>query len=219
MPRDSSDLQGYWKGSLGTLPLFFKICEETNGSFRAELDNVMQGSLNQPVSVVYNPPSVDLIVKTGSGMFHGTLNENKTMLQGAWIQGGGFTPATFKLDIYQPEIQMEAKTYTYTSPEELQGHWKGVMKMNQFEIKLALDIAKLTDGRYSAELSSSDLPANKDPIPATTFQFTPPDVVGQWNFVNGDLSGKLENGKLTGSIKVGVLGQDRFPVTFERNPN
>jgi hypothetical protein len=218
LPRDNSDLQGYWKGSIGTLPLFWKIAEDTNGNFRAELDNPMQGAVGQPVSVVYNPPAVDLIVKSGSGMFHGTLNDNKTMLKGSWIQGGGFSPATFKLDIYQPESPLEAgKTYKFTSPSDLQGHWKGAMKLNGIDMRLNLDIAKLPDGTYLADLSNPDIPGNNDPIPATTFQFSPPDVVGQWNWAGGVFKGKLEEGKLAGTVKIGALNGATVPITFERN--
>jgi hypothetical protein len=220
-PRDNSDLQGYWKGKLGTgggLPLFWKIAESSNGTFRAELDNPMQGAFGQPATVVYNPPAVDLIVNSGSGMFHGTLNQNKTTLTGAWIHGGGFTPASFKMDIYQPQEMLEAgKTYQFTSPGDLQGHWKGTLEAQGVKIRLLLAIGKLADGSFVAEMASPDTPGNGDPVPATRFQYLPPEVLGEWQWIGGQLKGKFEDGKLTATLKIGLLGPNPVPITFERS--
>jgi hypothetical protein len=72
-PRPDSDLQGYWKGTIGegpeALPVNLKIAELPDGTFRAEADSPMQGANGQPATVSYNRPLVKLALTTGAGLF------------------------------------------------------------------------------------------------------------------------------------------------------
>jgi hypothetical protein len=96
-PRAGSDLQGYWKGTIATwpdaLPVDLRIAEEKGGTFRAEGAITVLGACGRPVSVVYNPPTVQVEVTTGTGRFEGEINAANTEISGAWIQDGQFTPA------------------------------------------------------------------------------------------------------------------------------
>jgi RNA polymerase sigma factor (sigma-70 family) len=221
-PRAGSDLQGYWKGSLGDspdgLPLSWKISQQADGTFHAEMDNVMQGAGSQPVSVVYSRPKVTLRVATGEGMFQGDINSDKTQITGAWLQGGGSIPMTVKRVDYQAEQVLDGvKNYSYKSENDLQGHWKGtwILPYGPVKVKMrfVLDIAKLSDGAFAATLANIDQLGNSDPIPASDFHYAAPDVRMAWKWAGGRFEGKLKSGKLTGTWH---QGRDSFALVFER---
>ena len=223
-PQKDSALQGYWRGALGTnlnsLPLDWKIARQADGTFRAEMDNPMQGANGQPATVVWNPPAVKLILMTGSGMFQGELNNSNTELTGSWVQGGISKPSVFKRADYQAERASEpVKDYSYASKNDLQGHWKGswILPLGKVKVSIryALDIAKLPDGTYAAALANLDQLGNSDPIPASDFQYEPPNVRMEWKWAdNTRYEGKLKNGKLVGTWFEGGGG---FPLVFERS--
>ena len=218
-PRNGSDLQGYWKGAIGTdpdaQPVNLKIAEQPDGTFRAEGDNPMQGANGQPVSVIYSRPTVQLMLASGAGMFQGTINSANTEIRGSWIQGGQSTPAAVQRADFQAEhVPDTGKDYSFTSENDLQGHWKGSWKIWKVKIRLALDIAKLPDGTYSATLTKLDQFGYDDPVPTSDFQYEPPDVRMEWKWTGGAFGGRLKNGKLTG---VWLQGGGRFPLVFERS--
>ena len=217
-PRENSDLQGYWKGTIGAgpdaLPVDLKIAGQSDRTFRAELDSPMLGVNAQPVSVMYSRPTVKLLVATGSGKFRGEINEDATEITGSWIQGGQPKPVTFKRADFQAEHAHDAeRDYSYTSSTDLQGHWKGSWNFIGTNIRLALDIAKLPDGSLSAALTNIDQFGNDDPVPTSNFQYSPSDIQMEWKWTGGAFEGKLKNGKLIGSWKQGGAS---FPLTFVR---
>jgi hypothetical protein len=220
--RHGSDLQGYWKGAIGSgpdaLPVNVKIAELSDGTFRAESDNPMQGVDGQPASVSYNRPLVKLALASGAGLFQGAVNSNDTEIIGSWTQGGQSIPASIKRSDYQAEHAQDAdKVYTFNSENDLQGHWKGSWVVTIAEtkatIRLGLDIAKLPDGSYSPMLSKVDDYLN-DPIPASAFRYEPPDVRMEWKWKGGAYEGKLKDGKIVGTW---FQGGGVFPLVFERN--
>jgi RNA polymerase sigma factor (sigma-70 family) len=223
-PRPDSALQGYWEGTFGTgpdaLPLHWKIAGQPDGTFRAEMDNPMQGANGQLASVVCDATGVKLILLTGSGMFQGELNSANTEMTGSWLQGGASTPSIFKRADYDAERAAEpVKDYSYASGNDLQGHWKGswILPLGNVKvsIRFALDIAKLPDGTYAAALANLDQVNNNDPIPASDFQYSPPAVHMEWKWADHTkYEGKLENGKLTGTWFQGGGG---FPLVFARS--
>ena len=93
-PRKDSDLQGTWKGTIrpwywpfvsrrGTL----NIAERAPGVFRAEL-NVPAEHIDQlPIAVIYHAPGVELVIRSGGGMFKGKINAARTKMTGHLIQG------------------------------------------------------------------------------------------------------------------------------------
>ena len=216
-PRRDSDLQGYWKGTLKagnqSLHLNVKIAEPAKGIFRAELDNVDQGSPGQPMSVSYDPPNVKLPVMTGNGMFEGTVNGSDTEINGDWVEGGQHYPMTFKRADWQAEQAREAeKDYSHAGPNDLPGHWKGTLNAKQAKLRLAFDVAKLPDGTFSCSLVSLDQGGAE--IPANNIQFIPPNVHVEWNAVGVSFNGRLENGKITGAWR---QGGGAVPLVLERN--
>ena len=216
-PREGSDLQGYWKGALGpgALPLNWKIVERSDGTFRAQLDNPGQGALGQPVSVVYRPPEVELVVMSGSGMFRGEVNSNHTALTGHWIQGGQRTPSVFRRadGDYEPAPPPE-QDYAYGAQTDLQGHWKGTLDVGNAKLRLALDIAKLAGGGFTAHLANLDNYSNNDPVRASVLRHAPPTVRLEWKWTGVVFEGRLDQGRLSGTWS---QGGGSFPLVFDRN--
>ncbi len=219
-PRNNSDLQGYWEGTIGTgpdaQPVNLKIAEPSAGTFHAEFDDPMHGANEMPLSVFYNQPVVQLKVETGAGMFRGEINSDRTELTGSWFQGGRAKPAAFKRADFQARHAHDAdKDYSHSSVTDLQGHWKGSWDFIGIPIRLALDIAKLPDGTFSATLANLDQFGNDDPIPTSDFQYSPSGVRMEWKWAGGAFEGKLKDSKLTG---VWQQGGGSFPLIFERVP-
>ena len=93
-PRKDSDLQGTWKGTIrpwywpfvsrrGTL----NIAERAPGVFCAELNVPAEKIDKLPIAVIYHPPGVELVIRSGDGMFKGKLNAARTKMTGHLIQG------------------------------------------------------------------------------------------------------------------------------------
>jgi hypothetical protein len=226
-PRAGSALQGCWKGDFHGLPVYWKIAESKDGTFRGELDNPTVGENHKPFSVIYHRPDITLTVLYGTGIYLGQLNSAGTEITGSWLQRGKYTPITLKRVHYQPEPAHAESEYSFRSKTDLQGHWKAVLDsrvaaqlMVTGQLKgfpVDLDIAKLPDGTFSAALV---LPLTAfvglgDPVPASDFQHQLSNVRLEWKALNALFSGRLNNGKLTGNLR---LFGATLPLTFERRP-
>ena len=122
-PRAGSELQGYWKGTIGAqpdpLPLNWRIAGQADGTFRAELDNPNEGALGQPATVAYRRPAVQLILASRNGMFQGEINGDNTEIRGSWIQAGQATPASFQRSDYAADhAQDPLKDYSFHSDND-----------------------------------------------------------------------------------------------------
>jgi len=228
VPRAGSALQGCWKGDFHGLPVYWKIAEPKNGTFRGELDNPTVGENHKPFSVIYHRPAVTLTVLYGTGVFQGEINDANTEITGSWLQGGKYTPITLKRVHYQPDPAHAESEYAFRSKTDLQGHWKTVLDSRQAaqlivigQLKgfpVDLDIAKLPDGTFSAALV---LPLTAftglgDPMPASDIQHQLSNVRVEWKALNALFSGRVNNGELTGNLR--LFGAS-LPVSFERRPS
>ncbi|HTV39145.1 MAG TPA: sigma-70 family RNA polymerase sigma factor [Candidatus Sulfotelmatobacter sp.] len=221
-PRPGSALQGYWEGNIGTgpgaLPVDVKIAQGANGTFRAEFDNPMEGVQGLPAIVSYNPPLVRIKPADGAGIFSGQLNDSGAEISGSWTQGGQTMPEIIRRADYQAEHAHDAdKDYSFTSENDLQGHWKGSwispLGNHKDPIRQKLDIAKLPDGSYSVTIANLDGLGVNAPIPASVFEYSPPTVHAEWKWEGWAYDGKLENGKLIGTWEQNGGG---WPLVFER---
>jgi len=99
VPRAGSDLQGYWKGMIGTgknaLHIEFKIAEPSDGTFRADFYCPDQVTNRMPASVSYDGTTVKLMPMAGYGMFQGELRNDGKEMAGNWIQNGRQGSTTF----------------------------------------------------------------------------------------------------------------------------
>jgi hypothetical protein len=199
-------------------PLDLKIAEASDGTFRAELDSPMQGADGQPASLTYSQGTVNLEIKSKAGRFQGMLDKAGDEIRGSWTQGGKSLPAFFKRADYQAEVEQKAaEDFPFTSASDLQGHWTGswsaAVGTINLTIPLTLDIGKLPDGAYRATLANLEQLGNESPIPASNFEYLPPNLPMEWKWAGGRYEGKLEEGKITGTWYQSGGG---FPLVFHR---
>jgi hypothetical protein len=222
-PRKGSDVQGYWQGTLkaGNTPLrmTLKIVERTNGVFRAVLNSLDQGGLDIEATVVtYQAPTVKAEFGGIGGAFEGKVDSSDRVITGAWTQVGTTLPLALERANAQAAAAQDAaieaqKDYTRTGPNDLPGHWQGTLEIKQAGVKLrlALNIAKLPDGKFFCSMVSIDQGGAE--IPASAIEYATPNLRVEWSSVGASYNGKLENGKLTGAFRQGGAA---LPLVFER---
>ena len=223
-PRKDSDLQGYWKGTLkaGNTPLrvILKIAERADGTFRVSGDSPDQGGQDiEATAITYHRPSVKVEFGGIGGYYEGTLDDSDRVITGNWMQGDKPLPLTLErakpetAAALDPAIEAQ-KDYSHTSPNDLPGHWQGTLDVKQSGVKLrlAVNIAKMPDGKFSASMISLDQGGAE--IPASTVQYVPPNVRLEWGAIGGSFNGKLENGKISGAWR---QGGGALPLVLERN--
>ena len=79
---------------------------------------------------------------------------------------------------------------------------------------MQLDIAKMPDGTYSVAIANLEQLGNNHPIPASSFEYSQPDLHAEWKWAGGTYDGRLENGKIVGTWSE---GGGRFALVFERS--
>jgi hypothetical protein len=211
-------LSGNPKDAANALPIDLKIAEEPDGTYRAECDNPMQGANGQPASVTVSQGTIEVTLNSKGGMFSLVGDSLRHELSGSWIQGGQASPVVFKrADYLAEQAQQDEADYWFTSPSDLRGHWRGswdlVLGKIKVNIPMALDIAKMPDGTYSAAIANLEQLGNADPIPASSFKYSPPNLHAEWKWAGGSYDGRLENGKIVGTWSQGGGG---FALVFER---
>jgi hypothetical protein len=102
-PRKGSDLQGVWKATLRpwywpfvALHLAVRIAEPSAGALRAEADCPEQGAKGLLLGIIYNRPTVEVMVLSGDGLFQGKVNPTRTKVAGHWKQDGHSIRVTFR---------------------------------------------------------------------------------------------------------------------------
>jgi RNA polymerase sigma factor (sigma-70 family) len=215
-PRSGSDLQGQWDGTLKVgntgLRLTLKIAEPTPGTFQAQMDSLDQGAANLPVtSLTYHKPAVRFEMTAINGLFEGNLDDPGNQITGTWTQLGKKYPLIFHLA--KPSVPAASATADYGSgaDDQVQGHWKGRIQVNKVAIHVIFHIALMPDGSYSATMDSPD--QGGVGIPATDAQFTSPNLRLEWKAIGGVYTGRLEHGKLLGTLNQGGM---TVPLNLER---
>ncbi len=216
-PRPDSDLQGVWEGALKVgnveLRLNLRIAEPTPGTFQAQMDSVDQGVRNLPItSLTYSKPAIRFEMTAINGAFEGSLNNRDDQMTGTWTQMGNKLPLTFQRAKANAQTTANVEMdYGQGAGNQVQGHWKGALEANNTTLHIVFHIALLPDGSYSATMDSPDQGAAG--IPATAAQFTYPNVRLEWKAIGGVFTGKLENGKLSGTWR---QGNGTLPLKLER---
>jgi RNA polymerase sigma factor (sigma-70 family) len=207
-PAGNSTLQGFWEGyaSIRGIPLRMnlKISEPTEGVFRAEMDDLYSGLMHIPVTVTCDKTNVEvthLRIK-----LKGIMDGSNTEIRGTLPNGSSVIPWTFKRGNQEPRGD-----FSYTKQTDLQGHWQGRLNGEGIKLQLFLHVGKLTDGKYSATLDSSD---GTSGMLATVVRYHPPEVRIEWVWSGCSFEGKLEHGKLSG---VWNDGGEPTRLVFERS--
>lgn len=202
-PRVGSDFQGFWRGSIQAgaqqIRADLKIAEPSAGKLRAEMDRVDWGGQHIPASSITRAGSTLKISFPLFGEFAGKLDAGDAQLAGSWTNAGKLYPAAFSR--VDPQAEPATENFIPANPVELQGHWKGVLKLPAGKLHFVFHIARLADGSYAATMDDPDQGA--DHILATGIQYTPPRVSIMWLGTGGIFNGALKNGELTGTWRQG----------------
>jgi len=218
-PRAGSDLQGYWKGTEiwggKPWPVALKITEPVDGHFRAQFRNLWYNPQFAAASAVtYNPPNVRVEFPAPARVFEGQINESHTEITGSLSYLGAATnktsfPMTVKLIDPKNDDANAQKDFQNVGSDDPAGHWSAMFNGAQWK----LDIAHLPGGKLSASLVPDGW---SDGIDDTYFQ-TGQEIRIEWGYRrNATFVGKLENGKLAGTLQIERKGQPQ-PITFERD--
>ena len=218
-PRADSDLQGAWEATfaLGDTPLRLnlRIGETTPGTFHAQLDSQDQGARNLPItSMTYQQHAVRFELSAINSVFEGNLDSRGDQMTGTWTQAGRKFPLTFQRAKAAAQMVADGgKNYGHGASYEVQGHWRGAIAVKTSSLHIVFNIAVMPDGSYSATLDSPDQGATG--IPATTVQFTYPNLRMEWKGIGGAFVAKLEKGRLAGTWSQGPA---TLPLNLERVP-
>ena len=217
-PRPDSDLQGAWDGKLKAgnieLDLTLKIAEPAPGVFRAQMDDLDQGSKNVPItSLTFHKPAVRFEMTALNCVYEGNLNNRDDQMTGTLTQAGRKFPLTFQRTKGNAQAAVDGeKDYGQGARYQVQGHWKGALEANHTTLHIVLHIGLRPDGTYAATMDSPDQGASG--IPATSAEFTYPNVQLEWQAIGATFTGKLENKKLSGTWH---QGKGNLPLNLERS--
>jgi RNA polymerase sigma factor (sigma-70 family) len=216
--RAGSEVQGLWKGTLTIngvpLRLNFKISEQPAGTFSARVDSVDQGANNMPASSVsYKNRSLKVELAAIDGAFEGNVGPGSREIAGTWSQMGQKWPLTLKRgDATDEAFQQSQASYYHSKETELQGHWKGALDVKGTKLRLVFNIGKLDDGKFDCNMVSVDQGGVR--IPATTINWSEPNVRLEWKAFSGVFEGKLQKGKLVGNWRQAKVS---MPLELERS--
>ena len=215
-PRESSPLQGVWKGTInaGRIPLriVVKISESSPGKFTGTMDSADQGARNIPLTTAeYSKPTARFDIASIDGHYEGALKEDSSEIEGNWMQAGKSFPCLLKRSDPAEDAAPRESAYAFASDTDLQGFWNGTLQAGPAKLRLVLKIAKATNGTYLATMDSTDQGARD--IQASKVVFNAPDVEVEWPALRALFHGQLEKGKLVGFWQ---QGPSDLPVEFER---
>lgn len=200
------------------LPINLKIAGQPDGTYRAEFDNPMEGENGLPASVTVDGGNIKLSLNSNNGMLSLVMDRSGREMTGSLIQDGQSTPVLVKRADYEAELARQSEEdFSSSSPSDLQGHWKGSwsipLEKKTITIPMQLDIAKMPDGSYSVAVANLEQLGNNHPIPASSFECSPPTLTAKWKWAGSAYDGRLENGKIVGTWS---QGKGRFTLNFER---
>jgi hypothetical protein len=211
-------IEGAWQGTLQAGPmslrLKFRFGANAGGALRAEMDSVDQGvTALAASSASFDAPTVKVNFNQIGGSFQGDLSADKSQLAGSWTQGGQTFP--LKLERAKPEAAPAPETeadYSYASPAELQGHWRGTLAIQAVNLRIVFNIARKADATYTATLDSPDQGAGR--VPASSVACDAPKAYLEWNGIAAAFDGELKDGRLDGTF---TQGGARIPLVLQRD--
>jgi hypothetical protein len=215
-PKADSDLQGEWSGELkdgkATLHVNLMVSEPTPGTFRAQLDSVDQGDMHLPITLMtYEKPQVHFEMSSIDAAFDGSL-DSQGEVAGTWTQMRKKYPLTFARARASAQTDTDSqKDYGSGARYQIQGHWKGVLNVGGTQLHIVFHIALMPDGSFSATLDSPDQGTFGLSASASDCAF--PNAKLTWKAIGGTFTGKMEDGKLSGTWR---QGKASFPLNMER---
>ena len=197
------------------MPLMYKISKE-NGSYHAVEVNIYQGAREMPVSrLVYNYPSVRIEQKAVGFTYEATLNPKTMEMSGTWKQGKGSGPFTMKLNALADKFPepLADSDYTPRKDSDVQGYWKGTLKVEKTTLRVDLKIAERADGTFRVTGDSPDQGGSD--IEATAVTYHRPTLKIEFGGISGNFEGAVDESDrvITGNW---IQGSATLPLILER---
>lgn len=217
--RTQPDIRGAWEGviptQVGQLRAVLHL-NRVNNIYSATLDSIDQRSKDIPISKVdYDYPSLKLEVKAVEGTFDGKVNTTTGQITGRWKQPQLDTPITLKHTENPTAIPglLTENDYTPRAGSDLQGMWKGELKLGPTTLRLDFKISEPEPGKYIAELDSPDQGAKGFPLSSATYD--KPTVHLEAGAIGGEFEGTInsDHTEITGTwSQAGTV----TPLTVQR---
>lgn len=218
-------VRGAWEGTMRyhvgqntrKQRIVMRVTKETNGLYRAVLDQIDLGITNIPATRFTAGWSSVVFESSSNFVFRGTLNAGATEITGRWSWPGGkrSQPLTF-IRTQTPDVvqgPLALADFTPRTGSDLQGLWQGTLKIGSMSLRLNFKIAESADGKFHGELNSIDQPPII-PVPATVVDYSKPRVRISFQGIGGVFDGTLND---SGTAIDGKWTQGRSsPLTLAR---
>jgi fermentation-respiration switch protein FrsA (DUF1100 family) len=183
----AQDLAGDWQGSLNTgageLRLVLHITKAADGSLKATLDSVDQGSNGIPVSSISLKSSkLSLGIDAVHGTYEGTVAADGKTISGTWSQG-----AALALDFKRVTTPIKTE-HKPAKPSDIDGAWSGTLDTGSAKLRIVFHITNTEDG-LTATMDSLD--QNLHGMPMTSVTRDRASIKIEAKQIGGTFSGKL----------------------------
>ncbi|HVO81371.1 MAG TPA: alpha/beta fold hydrolase [Terriglobales bacterium] len=184
----AQDVIGDWQGTLkvgeAELRLVLHIGKNPDGSLRATMDSIDQGSYGLPVSSIsLKEAQLSFSVDVVRGIYEGKVSADASEISGTWSQGQPL-PLNFKKAA--APIKTEHKP---AKPSDIDGDWWGTLDTGVARLRLVFHIINTEDGLV-ATLDSLD--QNVKGLPVTTVTRDGPSIRMELKQIAGVFEGKLD---------------------------
>ena len=156
-------LQGDWHGTLKTggpdLRLVLHIAKADDGSLKATLDSVDQGTNIPVTSATLQNSTLKLAVDAVHGTYEGKVNADATSITGTWSQGQSL-PLEFQRGPGKPQPKR-------AKPTDIDGTWSGTLDFGATKLRIVFHIVNTEDG-LTATVDSPDQGGKGLPVTTVT---------------------------------------------------
>jgi len=162
----AQDLSGDWQGTLrasgAELRLVLHITKSADGSLKATLDSVDQGTNGIPVSsVTLKDSTLSLEIEAVHGTYEGKVSADGKTISGTWSQG-----ASLPLDFTRGASVLKTE-HKPAKPSDIDGAWMGSLNLGAVRLRVVFHLVNTEDGLI-ATLDSPDQGQNGLPTTSVT---------------------------------------------------
>jgi hypothetical protein len=163
----AQSVAGDWKGTLrppnAELRLVVHIMSNDKGELSGSMDSLDQGARGIPIDrVSVKDGKLTFDVDRVRGRYEGTVEKDKKIIRGTWMQGEGSLP----LDL-EPYVE-EKKAARTGTPSDIDGEWAGTLDAMGQPLKLVLHVVNNADNKLEVTMDVPDQGAKGIPAQVVT---------------------------------------------------
>jgi RNA polymerase sigma factor (sigma-70 family) len=213
-------IRGDWEGTVAMKGIKTRIVvkiAKVNGSYRATLDSIDQNAKDIPISkIVYDKPNVRMEMPSIDIVMQATVDPATTEMAGTFTQMGLTTPLSLKRTTEPSTVpeKLAANEYAPRTDSDLQGLWKGTLKVKGISLRLNFKLAEQADGKFHGEVDSLDQGVKGLLVSDMTYK--KPDVRIEMSGIGSVFEGKVNSSNTEISGTWTQMGT-QFPLTITRS--